>query len=244
MSLTDLIRRRPDRGSNAGGGSGACAGDYENNVGLFEFDVDDPDFITTSPTSPSASVNVTSNMAHSNARNAVVQRCANYNNLNMSGLRKVASSPMTLTSLHRPKLLDQQLQQHQRPINDNSLRERTNSMSEVDVDSSCSHANAAANDNILTIENLRLHLNSCFSCGVSWQDQHVSLDCSECGGYSLSRPCPLCEGQCGRQWKRDLAASHSLAKANWNGVCSLNRKQNPTSQTDLIIHRLHGLGTS
>lgn len=90
--MTDLIRRRPDRGSNAGGGSGACAGDYENNVGLFEFDVDDPDFITTSPTSPSASVNVTSNMAHSNARNAVVQRCANYNNLNSNETNRQLSN--------------------------------------------------------------------------------------------------------------------------------------------------------
>lgn len=45
---------------------------------------------------------------------------------------------------------------------------------------------------------------SCFSCGVTWTDDHVSLDCGECGGYSLERPCPLCDGKCGVQWKRDF----------------------------------------
>jgi len=60
-------------------------------------------------------------------------------------------------------------------------------------------------DNVLTIEELRQHMGSCFTCGVSWTDDHVSLDCSECGGYSLERPCPLCDGQCGVQWKRDFA---------------------------------------
>lgn len=99
-------------------------------------------------------------------------------------------------------------------------------------------------DNVLTIEELRQHLGSCFTCGVSWTDDHVSLDCSECGGYSLERPCPLCDGQCGVQWKRDFAMvsvacrmpraqsatianpfffsplqSHACSKARWVGVC-------------------------
>lgn len=59
-------------------------------------------------------------------------------------------------------------------------------------------------DNVLTIEELRQQMGSCFTCGVSWTDDHVSLDCSECGGYSLDRPCPLCDGVCGVQWKRDF----------------------------------------
>ncbi|XP_061929006.1 protein pinocchio isoform X5 [Apis cerana] len=59
-------------------------------------------------------------------------------------------------------------------------------------------------DTILTIEELRAQLNSCFTCGVSWSEEHVSLDCSECGGYSLQRPCPLCDGRCRTSWKRDL----------------------------------------
>lgn len=59
-------------------------------------------------------------------------------------------------------------------------------------------------ENVLTIEDLRAQMGSCFSCGVSWTDEHVSLDCSECGGYSLERPCLLCDGICGSQWKRDF----------------------------------------
>ncbi|KAL9925992.1 protein pinocchio [Glossina fuscipes] len=74
-------------------------------------------------------------------------------------------------------------------------------------------------DNVLTIEELRQHMGSCFTCGVSWTDDHVSLDCSECGGYSVERPCPLCDGQCGVQWKRDFTMSHATGKARWLGVC-------------------------
>lgn len=45
-----------------------------------------------------------------------------------------------------------------------------------------------------------------FSCGVSWQQDHVSLDCRECGGYAMARPCPDCNGTCQSEWRRNLAA--------------------------------------
>lgn len=77
-------------------------------------------------------------------------------------------------------------------------------------------------DTILTIEELRAQLNSCFTCGVSWSEEHVSLDCSECGGYSLQRPCPLCDGRCRTAWKRDLTMSHASGKARWIGECGLS----------------------
>ncbi|XP_046753569.1 protein pinocchio isoform X1 [Diprion similis] len=77
-------------------------------------------------------------------------------------------------------------------------------------------------DTILTIEELRAQLNSCFTCGVSWSAEHVSLDCSECGGYSLERPCPLCDGRCHAVWKRDLTMSHASGKARWIGECALS----------------------
>lgn len=64
---------------------------------------------------------------------------------------------------------------------------------------------SAANDNVLTIEELRAHMGSCFTCGVSWTADHVSLDCSECGGYSNQRSCPLCDGKCATVWKRDYS---------------------------------------
>lgn len=58
---------------------------------------------------------------------------------------------------------------------------------------------------VLTIEEVHTQMNSCFTCGVNWAQQHVSLDCDECGGYALVRPCPLCEASaCGETWKRDL----------------------------------------
>jgi len=87
-------------------------------------------------------------------------------------------------------------------------------------------------ESMLTIEELKEHMNSCFTCGVSWNEEHVSLDCSECGGYSLERPCPRCEGQCQAVWKRDLAVSHSSGKAHWSGECC--HRESPTSTPDLL----------
>ncbi|XP_026473249.1 protein pinocchio-like isoform X2 [Ctenocephalides felis] len=76
--------------------------------------------------------------------------------------------------------------------------------------------------NILTIEELRTQLVSCFTCGVSWADQQVSLDCSECGGYALERPCPLCDGKCGSQpWRRDF----TMLIFNIYGLWLRNRKK-------------------
>ncbi|EEB19518.1 conserved hypothetical protein [Pediculus humanus corporis] len=88
---------------------------------------------------------------------------------------------------------------------------------------------------VLSIEELRLQLNSCFTCGVSWQDEHVSLDCSECGGYSLVRPCPTCEGRCDSIWKRDLTMTHASGKARWEGKCGLDRS---LAQTRIILQSL------
>lgn len=73
---------------------------------------------------------------------------------------------------------------------------------------------------VLTIEDLRAQLGSCFTCGVSWTHDQVSLDCSECGGYSLERPCMLCDGMCGQPWKRDFTMSHACGKSRWQGVCA------------------------
>ncbi|XP_055935658.1 uncharacterized protein LOC129965625 isoform X2 [Argiope bruennichi] len=75
---------------------------------------------------------------------------------------------------------------------------------------------------MLTLEGLRRTYNSCSNCGVSWYDDHVSLDCSECGGYAMYRPCPTCNGQCGSMWRRDVKASHVSKHAQWHGTCSLN----------------------
>lgn len=73
----------------------------------------------------------------------------------------------------------------------------------------------------LTIEELRLARNSCWLCGCNWQQDHVSLDCPECGGYALSRPCPNCDGKCQQVWKRNINTTHDSHKASWTGQCSI-----------------------
>uniref|UniRef100_T1L640 Uncharacterized protein n=1 Tax=Tetranychus urticae TaxID=32264 RepID=T1L640_TETUR len=72
---------------------------------------------------------------------------------------------------------------------------------------------------IPTIEGLRLSYESCFTCGVSWYDHHISLDCAECGGYALQRPCPECGGKCSSYWTRNCAISHEKRRATWEGKC-------------------------
>lgn len=105
-----------------------------------------------------------------------------------------------------------------------------------------------ASEAVLSIEELRLQLNSCFTCGVSWQEDHVSLDCSECGGYSLERPCPICDGHCSSVWKRDLTMSHACGKARWEGSCALSKPcsllSSPSDDEARLCSRLEKLTAS
>lgn len=73
----------------------------------------------------------------------------------------------------------------------------------------------------VTLESIKINYNSCFTCGVNWNEEHVSLDCAECGGYAMQRPCLRCNGSCGQVWSRDIAASHNLQRAEWLGECRL-----------------------
>ncbi|XP_074600621.1 protein pinocchio [Brevipalpus obovatus] len=82
-----------------------------------------------------------------------------------------------------------------------------------------------------TIETLRNLYNSCFTCGVSWHEAHISLDCRECGGYALQRPCPECDGKCSSYWKRNISNSHEKRKAIWEGKCNGNTKDNVNPAT-------------
>lgn len=72
---------------------------------------------------------------------------------------------------------------------------------------------------MLTLEDLKDYNSNCLTCGVSWRNEEASLDCNECGGYPLRRPCPECSGQCGATWDRDLTKSHDKALAAFSGVC-------------------------
>lgn len=81
--------------------------------------------------------------------------------------------------------------------------------------------NANNNNNFLTLEELKSARNSCWLCGCNWQQDHASLDCTECGGYALSRPCPTCDGKCKQIWKRNISATHDHHRALWVGSCSI-----------------------
>ncbi|KAJ8979218.1 hypothetical protein NQ317_011857 [Molorchus minor] len=102
-------------------------------------------------------------------------------------------------------------------VSSSSLTTLSHSLDDITGASWTSQVHSEA---VMTIEDLRNQLNCCFSCGVSWADSHVSLDCSECGGYALGRPCPVCDGTCGALWKRDLSMSHASGKARWTGECT------------------------
>lgn len=101
-----------------------------------------------------------------------------------------------------------------------SLSDLVGSPSMVSSAAVAAAAFEVSSEAVLTIEDLRAQLGSCFTCGVMWVDQQVSLDCSECGGYCLERPCMLCDGVCGQLWKRDFTMSHACGKARWQGVCT------------------------
>ncbi|KAK3087309.1 hypothetical protein FSP39_004510 [Pinctada imbricata] len=62
-------------------------------------------------------------------------------------------------------------------------------------------------------------IDTCHLCGQCWYDGKYTPDCRECGGYSLTRPCPVCNGQCKTVWSRDVKSSHSFHEAHWDGEC-------------------------
>ncbi|KDR06403.1 hypothetical protein L798_04000 [Zootermopsis nevadensis] len=149
------------------------------------------------------------------------------------------STPMSLASVHP-------IEMHNRDHSGLSNRSQSIGSSLEELH------NYFNSDAVLSIEELRLQLNSCFTCGVSWHEDHVSLDCRECGGYSLERPCPLCDGRCSNVWKRDLTMSHASGKARWEGECALRRQPEPNlifkslaaEEESRLCSRLEKLGAS
>ncbi|XP_050440450.1 protein pinocchio [Adelges cooleyi] len=90
----------------------------------------------------------------------------------------------------------------------------------------------------VTLEELQGVFKYCFRCGVNWEQHHVSLDCLECGGYSLERPCPICAGHCRNVWKRDLEESHRSGEASWIGECSSKCKEMGRGDVNQMCNRL------
>ncbi|XP_017481477.1 PREDICTED: protein pinocchio isoform X2 [Rhagoletis zephyria] len=182
--------------------NGAMVTEWEDNV---LFDADDPDFCGMS--SNVANVFNTTATANIMAQPPILVSATGAND-SLNALNVKVPTTMSLASVHGPQFTAIYSPLGRSSISmSSSLSDLVDSPLEISV------------DNVLTIEELRQHMGSCFTCGVSWTDDHVSLDCTECGGYSLERPCPLCDGQCGVQWKRDFTMSHACGKARWHGVC-------------------------
>nr|XP_014086554.1 protein pinocchio isoform X2 [Bactrocera oleae]XP_036225490.1 protein pinocchio isoform X2 [Bactrocera oleae]XP_036225491.1 protein pinocchio isoform X2 [Bactrocera oleae] len=185
-------------------GSDGVVSEWEDNI---VFDADDPDFYSASPGSENQQI-VLSTRALTLMAQAPIIGCLDNSNNRLNAVNIKAPTIMSLASVHGPQFTDICSPLGRSSISmSSSLSDLVGSPLEISV------------DNVLTIEELRQHMGSCFTCGVSWTDDHVSLDCSECGGYSLERPCPLCDGQCGVLWKRDFTMSHAYSKARWHGVC-------------------------
>ncbi|XP_019876347.1 protein pinocchio isoform X2 [Aethina tumida] len=158
------------------------------------FDDDDPDFDHTTPIH-----NVP--ILFRNEKNVLIGEARI--TLSTSNV----SSAMSLASVHPVELHSSH----------SSLHTLSHSLDDI---TNLSWSPQIHSDHVLTIEELRLQMSSCFTCGVSWTDKHVSLDCSECGGYAVERPCLACDGSCGSMWKRDYNQSHASGKAHWIGDCA------------------------
>ena len=62
-----------------------------------------------------------------------------------------------------------------------------------------------------------------FSCQASWYENQTGSQCEECGGYTMVRPCPVCEGMCSRRWRRNIDMVSLLHISN-NYITILNRQ--------------------
>lgn len=89
------------------------------------------------------------------------------------------------------------------------LNDYCSSIRSLSVSSSLSDMASSSYDptsDTLTLEDLKIQLGqSCLSCGVCWASNQFSFDCAECGGYSITKPCPTCNGTCGNVWTRDYS---------------------------------------
>ncbi|XP_035781423.1 protein pinocchio-like isoform X2 [Anopheles albimanus] len=203
--------------------------EWEDNV---LFDADDPDFCSTTSVNrsigggppsivklatqpPSSTVLPRSVTSYYGLNSAAV--VSNFNHLmKVSSSAKLSafSNSMSVASVQAPHLADLCSSLRTSLSMSSSLSDLVGSPSLGAV------FDFHSSDAVLTIEELREQLGSCYTCGVSWTEDQVSLDCSECGGYSLERPCLICEGICGQLWKRDFTMSHACGKSRWQGVCS------------------------
>lgn len=66
----------------------------------------------------------------------------------------------------------------------------------------------------------KIYTQQCHSCGTSWFGGQWNIHCSECGKGAMDTPCPICNGECGTMWRRNIEMSHSMGTAHWDGQCA------------------------
>lgn len=93
------------------------------------------------------------------------------------------------------------------------LTDYCSSIRSLSVSSSLSDVASSSYDpssDTLNLEDLKIQLGQkCLSCGVCWGANEFSFDCKECGGYSMNKPCPKCDGSCS-MWTRDFSMVSNL----------------------------------
>jgi len=132
------------------------------------------------------------------------------------------------------------------------LSDYCSSIRSVSVSSSLSDMASGSLDllsssDTLNLEDIKVQLSQCcLTCGVCWKDEHFSFDCSECGGYSMFRPCMACNGTCGALWSRDFAMSHACHNAKWKGNCKhfLNHLQLDIPPTEGTLNFINPSSTA
>ncbi|RUS88928.1 hypothetical protein EGW08_003367, partial [Elysia chlorotica] len=76
-------------------------------------------------------------------------------------------------------------------------------------------------EQMMQAEPYQRKIDTCHLCKKCWYDNEFTLGCNECGGFAMTRSCPICLGRCDKTWKRDVKMSHSYHEAHWDGACGL-----------------------
>ena len=76
-------------------------------------------------------------------------------------------------------------------------------------------------EQMMKIDSYQRKIDTCHLCGECWYDTKSTPGCRECEGFPMTRPCPICNGQCNEIWSRNVKLSHSYHEAHWEGTCKL-----------------------
>ena len=76
------------------------------------------------------------------------------------------------------------------------------------------------------IDNLEfVTMDVCSSCSALWSKGQFTENCIECGGFSMTRSCPMCGGKCGGIYHRKVSMSNAYKEAFYAGRCKLGITQ-------------------